>query len=189
MNCIRLVLVCVKVKNCFKNPTMQSILLAQCYFWKCQTFVHKPFFFFFEHHLIWVIRTSANKTMSALKQKIKYEVVQAWTGQHRYHRCIWSDRCTFVLFSLKLFRVSGYRFFYRAKGKTLPLVTAEQELESSYFPPSQGKDGLAQTSSTQATLFHHGPLWEMSPTTRTPMVRLCSTRKATHYCPGKAAVT
>lgn len=67
--------------------------------------------------------------------------MQAWTGQHRYCRCVWSDRCTFVLFSLKLFRVSGYCFFYRAKGKTFPAVTAELELESLYFPSSQGKDG------------------------------------------------
>lgn len=139
MNCIRLVLVCVKLKNCFKSPTMQSILLAECYFWKYQTFVHK--LYFFEHHLVWVIKTSAKKTKLALKQKKKYEVVQAWTGQPRYCRCMWSDRCTFVLFLLKLFRVSGYRFFYRAKGKTFPAVTAELELESLYFPSSQGKDG------------------------------------------------
>lgn len=139
MNCIRLVLVCVKLKNCFKSPTMQSIPLAECYFWKYQTFVHK--LYFFEHHLVWVIKTSAKKTKLALKQKKKYEVVQAWTGQPRYCRCMWSDRCTFVLFLLKLFRVSGYRFFYRAKGKTFPAVTAELELESLYFPSSQGKDG------------------------------------------------
>lgn len=115
MNCIRLLLVCVKLKNCFKNPIMQSILLAECYFWKYQTFVHKPFF--------WTSLSLSDKNISKENnasfktEKKEYDVVQAWAGQHRYCRCIWSDRCTFVLFSLKLFRVSGYRFFYRAEGR------------------------------------------------------------------------
>lgn len=187
MNCIRLVLVCVKLKNCFKSPTMQSILLAECYFWKYQTFVHK--LYFFEHHLVWVIKTSAKKTKLALKQKKKVRSSASlnWAAQVLEVYVKWQMHVCAVLTKI----VQGFwlSLLLQSKGEDVSCSSCRTRARILVFPIITGKGWMAQRRSTQATLFHHGPLWEMSPPTRTPMVRLCSARKRTHYCPGTAAGT